>query len=507
MENLGHTQNKPDPTSSVPSETPIERAGEQQGDQFVLGRRVSTQPALQESFEKLAQGTLAQKPTMMGKLWGTLSYLTSFVSPKGSAPKVDQVVMKGAFSKVQADPQEFEQLTHLQNQARGLGISDVKIAKATEQGTLTQIIALREKILKYYSAIVKNYDVEKTEKLALRSGSASPLTVDLLQRVIKTALKNDISLEGQVITKDGAQFLVQQDAENRLQITHQTKKILGRGAFGVVYEVLHVTTGEMMALKIAKPDSDSGISSSDANSALYREVRNLETVNGGRMHTVGVQSAARVVYSITGAGKATPGYLIPLYSKSLDKLARSPSVDIQQAITYSKQLFSGLAAVHAARIVHTDIKPDNIGVDGEEAYLADFGVAYSTEGLVGKGFMGILQWALSTALDNLTVISDQVESSWYPRQDMHLHKDKIEERNEDQAREVLEKSDVCALGRSIYYVFSGGRYYDESDSHRVLEKRGIPPELINILISTQNSDPLARPSAKEVFNAFEKIQL
>lgn len=472
------------------------------GDQFGLGKRVSTSTG-QEIHKEITKEVFAQQPTLMGKFWGTLSYLTRLISSSSSASKVDNVAMNGPLANAQVlDPVDPMELSILQMDCRNLGISDTKIKKATENGTLTKTLALREKTLKHYNTVVENYDIQKEGRLALKSGAPSKLTVNLLQKVIKAALKNDISTEGAVIKKEGETFLIQSSMSEKLQITHQTGQLLGRGAFGAVYKVVNISTGSLMALKIAEAESFSDISASDANKALYREVKNLEIANAGRGHTIGVQPAAHAVYSVTGRNKA-PGYLIPLYSQSLSKLARLSTPDIQKNIVYSKQLFSGLASVHAARLVHTDIKPDNIGVNDDEAYLADFGVAISTEQLVDRGLMGILKWALSVFEG--PVFGD-VGNPWYPTYDQVIYRDKIDERNEDEAREVFEKSDVCALGRCLFYMFSGGQYYDESKSDQFLSQRGVPQDVIKIIHSTQNREPLKRPSAQEVVSAFEKIQ-
>jgi serine/threonine protein kinase len=68
---------------------------------------------------------------------------------------------------------------------------------------------------------------------------------------------------------------------------------------------------------------------------------------------------------------------MPLYAKgSLKALMAKRALTVREIIVFSTQLLSGLHHIHSKRLVHFDIKPDNILIsDRGEALLSDFGLA------------------------------------------------------------------------------------------------------------------------------------
>jgi len=139
---------------------------------------------------------------------------------------------------------------------------------------------------------------------------------------------------------------------------------LGGGGMGRVYEVLDVELGEKVALKVLR----AGLSH-DAIERFRREVRltrRIQHRNVARMFDIGEHDGDKFLTMELVDGQPLTGELgAPVPWPRLQRLAT--------------QICDGLAAAHAAGVIHRDLKPDNILIERgtDRAVITDFGIARS----------------------------------------------------------------------------------------------------------------------------------
>jgi serine/threonine-protein kinase len=142
----------------------------------------------------------------------------------------------------------------------------------------------------------------------------------------------------------------------------------GSGGMGIVYRAVQRSLGRTVALKLIRSDvAESG----DYRARFQREARLAAAVD--HPHVVSVFDFGEL------AGRL---YLSMQWIDGMDLraiLAAESRLAPERGIRIGTQLASALGAVHAAGLLHRDVKPTNILVRDiggtDHAYLTDFGIA------------------------------------------------------------------------------------------------------------------------------------
>jgi len=262
--------------------------------------------------------------------------------------------------------------------------------------------------------------------------------------------------------------------------------LLGVGALGSVYEARSEPFGRNVAIKILNAD----LAHDEVVVARFkREARAASTLN--HPHVV------EVIDFVTEPGK--PPFLVMglLVGQSLrDLFKRQTRVPPERAAHIAVQVLSALSAAHDARIIHRDIKPDNIflastaaGVDVVK--VLDFGAAKLLGDTDGKP---------------LTVTGMVIGTLSFmpPEQALGKHVDA--------------RTDIYALAATIYAAVSGRKPLDAPTPAQLLNAVmsqeppslasvgvEVDPEFEAILSKALKKDPSERyASAREMSRAFEK---
>ncbi|XP_075758045.1 cyclin-dependent kinase 2 isoform X2 [Pelodiscus sinensis] len=140
---------------------------------------------------------------------------------------------------------------------------------------------------------------------------------------------------------------------------------IGEGTYGVVYKAKNKATGEVVALKKIRLDTET----EGVPSTAIREISLLKELN----HT----NIVKLLDVIHTENKL---YLVfEFLHQDLKKFMDSSSVSgipLPLIKSYLFQLLQGLAFCHSHRVLHRDLKPQNLLINAEGAIkLADFGLA------------------------------------------------------------------------------------------------------------------------------------
>ncbi|OGQ89259.1 MAG: hypothetical protein A2289_07860 [Deltaproteobacteria bacterium RIFOXYA12_FULL_58_15] len=141
---------------------------------------------------------------------------------------------------------------------------------------------------------------------------------------------------------------------------YRVEELLGEGGFGWVYSAYDLLLDRTVAIKIGRTTSR------DTRRAALREAKSVAKLSHPNICTIfAVADAAGVPLIVM---EYLPG-------KSLtEQLAGQPPRSTTLRI--AREIVAGLAASHAAGVVHGDVKPANIMFDNEGvAKVADFGMA------------------------------------------------------------------------------------------------------------------------------------
>lgn len=133
---------------------------------------------------------------------------------------------------------------------------------------------------------------------------------------------------------------------------------------------------------------------------------------------------------------------------TLRDLCRGPRVDRGWAARIGAQIADALAVVHAAGVVHRDVKPGNVLLDGDRIRLADFGIARLLSEPAGHTRTGM---AVGTAA---YLAPEQVTGA-----------------------PVTTAADVYSLGLVLLELLSGERAYDGTPVEAAVARLHQPPVL------------------------------
>jgi hypothetical protein len=139
--------------------------------------------------------------------------------------------------------------------------------------------------------------------------------------------------------------------------------VLGRGGMGVIYRATELRLGRPVALKLIATEQ---ASDPDVRERFEREARMTASIE--HPNVVPVYGAGEEDGHLYLVMRFVPGTDLHHVMRQEGRLAPA------RAASIVAQVADALDAAHAAGLVHRDVKPANVLLAGEHAYLSDFGI-------------------------------------------------------------------------------------------------------------------------------------
>ena len=139
--------------------------------------------------------------------------------------------------------------------------------------------------------------------------------------------------------------------------------VAGRGGMGIVYRATQLSLGRPVALKLIAPEHAADAGFRERFQRESRMAAAIDHPNVIPVYEAGEEDGRLFLVMRWVAGT------------DLHRLLRdSGRLDPLSATAIVNQVAGALDAAHAAGLVHRDVKPANVLLSGEHAYLADFGL-------------------------------------------------------------------------------------------------------------------------------------
>jgi predicted permease len=214
---------------------------------------------------------------------------------------------------------------------------------------------------------------------------------------------------------------------------------LGQGGMGAVFLARDIARGRQVALKVVSPEAVSGI----GTMAFMREISFIAQLN--HPHILPLFDS--------GVVAEHPFYVMPwMRDGSLrERLRRDTRLDVRTVLAISKGIASALSYAHERSILHCDVKPENVLLHGDHAYVMDFGISRALHAEFSP-------WRKRNELD----VSAGTPAYVSP-----------EQANGD--ADLDDRADVYSMACVLYELLTGRAPFEGQDTRAVISRRFLSP--------------------------------
>lgn len=255
-----------------------------------------------------------------------------------------------------------------------------------------------------------------------------PVTIDLILGALKRSAAN--------VGRPAAAETVQDPPLGHVVAGYRLGRRLGRGGMAEVYEAIQIRLRRPVALKLLRIDP----TRPEMAQRFLREARAMMQVRHERITAI-LDAGTDGPFSYLAMELMTGGDV----GGSIDRRGRLP---VDEAVRLISACCEGLGALHAAGLVHRDIKPGNIFLTADgEPKIGDFGLARQISGA-----------------DRMTVTGASWGTPSYMAPEQIIG-----------AADVDARADVYALGATFYTMLAGREPFSGETSYLTTYKAMTEP--------------------------------
>ena len=206
------------------------------------------------------------------------------------------------------------------------------------------------------------------------------------------------------------------------------EKVLGEGGMGIVYQCLDKVGGVSVAVKCLPPEVSRNADEMEDIRANYRLVSDLHHPNIACARTLEVDGSTGDYYLVMDLARGT----------SLKRwMRRNSQATMEAKLAILRQVAAALDYAHARKVIHRDVKPENVMVDDEGGVkVLDFGLAAQIR---------------SSQSRTSNTVTSKGGTPGYKSPEQWL------------GRPQREPADVYSFGVMAYWLFSGHLPFDGDD--------------------------------------------
>ena len=229
-------------------------------------------------------------------------------------------------------------------------------------------------------------------------------------------------------------------AQNARVGPYEVLGLIGAGGMGEVYKAHDARLNRSVAIKVLSEDIPAD---PDRRLRFAREAKTIAALNHPRICTV---------FDVGEHDGATFLVMEHLEGKTVAERLREGPVPLDRALEIAAEIADALAVAHSRAIVHRDLKPANVMLTKSGVKLLDFGLAKVTR-----------ESAPAESLARVSTHSIPLTAEGTVAGTLHyMAPEQIEGKPADA------RSDVWALGATLYEMLTGRRAFDGASAANVI---------------------------------------